>query len=198
MDLIAEDLLLLLIDEESGRPLVDSTKMTSSLAGALVIELALDGVIVPEDPDASGGNSKIFAVGAEPADPLLQLTWESCSDKPRRTATVIQKLDSKVKEPLLERIAAKGWVREERSKVLGMFTRTSWPEADGRHEAELRNGLSVALLQGGRPDARIAALASLLLAAEAVPGHRQKDAEDQSHRTQRWGLGRGGGAEGDR
>ncbi len=100
---------------------------------------------------------------------MLQLTWESCSDEPRRTATVIQKLDSKVKEPLLERITAKGWVREERSKVLSLFTRTSWPEADGPHEAELRNGLSVALLRGGRPDARIAALISLLLAAEALP-----------------------------
>lgn len=169
MNLIAEDLLLLLIDEESGRPLVNSTRMTSSLAGALVMELALDDVIVPEDPDADSGRSKIVAVGAQPADPLLQLTWQSCSDKPRHAAAVIQQLDRKVKEPLLERIAVKGWVREERSKVLGIFARTSWPEVDGRHEAELRNDLGIALLQGGKPDSRIAALISLLLAAEALP-----------------------------
>lgn len=169
MELIAEDLLLLLIDELSGRPLIDSTRMTSSLAGALLLELALTGVVVPEDPTVRTGKSKVVALGQQPADPLLQLAWESCSDKPRRAAAVIQKLDSRVKEPLLDRIAAKGWVREERSKVLGMFTRTHWPEADGRHEAELRNAVGVALLQGGRPDNRIAALISLLLAAEALP-----------------------------
>lgn len=169
MDLIAEDLLLLLIDEHSGRPLVDSTRTTHALAGALVLELAVMGLLVPEDPAARLGKSKIMAVERPPADPLLDLAWQAFSDKPRRPASVLQKLDSKVKDPLLERIADKGWVHPERTKVLGMFTRTSWPEVDGRHEAELRNNLGIVLLQGGNPDIRIAALVSLLLAADALP-----------------------------
>lgn len=169
MDLIGEDLLLLLIDEHSGRPLVDSTRTTHALAGALLLELAVMGLLVPEDPAARRGKSKIIAVGSPPADALLDLAWQAFSDKPRRPASVLQKLDSKVKDPLLERIADKGWVRPERTKVLGMFTRTSWPEVDGRHEAELRNNLGIVLLQGGIPDVRIAALVSLLLAADALP-----------------------------
>jgi hypothetical protein len=169
MDLIAEDLLLLLLDEHSGRPLVDSTRVTHSLAGALVLELATMGLLVPEYPAARQGRSKITAVGTPPADPLLDLAWRAFADKPRRAASVLQKLDSKVKDPLLERIADKGWVRPERTKVLGMFPRTSWPEVDGRHEAELRNNLGIVLLQGGNPDPRTGALVSLLLAAQALP-----------------------------
>lgn len=169
MDLIAEDLLLLLLDEASGKPLVDATRTTHSLAGALVLELAMMGLLIPEDPKARKGKSKITATGRPPTDPLLDLAWNGFADKPRRAAAVIQKLDSKVTDPLLQRIAEKGWVREERTKILGMFTRTSWPEVDGRHEAELRNNLGIVLSQGGRPDGRTGALVSLLLAAEALP-----------------------------
>ena len=169
MDLIAEDLLLLLIDEHSGRPLVDSTRVTHSLAGALVLELATMGLLVPEDPQVRQGRSKITAVGTPPTDPLLELVWRAFADKPRRAASVLQKLASKVKDTLLERIADKGWVRPERTKVLGMFPRTSWPEVDGRYEAELRNNLGIVLLQGRNPDPRTGALISLLLAAQALP-----------------------------
>lgn len=169
MDLLAEDLLLLLVDEHSGRPLVDSTRTTHALAGALVLELAVMGLLVPDDPAARRGRSKIVAVGQPPGDPLLDLAWQAFSDKPRRAASVLQRLHSKVTDPLLQRIADKGWVRPARTKVLGMFTRTSWPEVDGRHEAQLRNNLAIVLLQGGTPDVRVAALISLLLAADALP-----------------------------
>lgn len=171
MDLIAEDLTLLLLDDDSGRPLVDSTKLTHSLAGALLLELALAGSVVPEGPaeKSAKGTGKIVAAGPQPTDPLLALAWEACADKPRRAAAVIQKIDSKVKEPLLERIAGKGWIQVERRKVLGIFPSRSFPETDGRHEAELRSALDAVLLRDQDPDARTAALVSLLAAAEALP-----------------------------
>lgn len=171
MDLIAEDLTLLLLDDDSGRPLVDSTKLTHSLAGALLLELALAGSVVPEGPaeKSAKGTGKIVAAGPQPTDPLLALAWEACADKPRRAAAVIQKIDSKVKEPLLERIAGKGWIQVERRKVLGIFPSRSFPETDGRHEAELRSALDAVLLRDQDPDARTAALVSLLAAVEALP-----------------------------
>lgn len=171
MDLIAEDLTLLLLDDDSGRPLVDSTKLAHSLAGALLLELALAGSVVPAGPaeKSAKGTGKIVAAGPQPTDPLLALAWEACADKPRRAAAVIQKIDSKVKEPLLERIAGKGWIQVERRKVLGIFPSRSFPETDGRHEAELRSALDAVLLRDQDPDARTAALVSLLAAVEALP-----------------------------
>ncbi|WP_206035927.1 GPP34 family phosphoprotein, partial [Prescottella equi] len=47
--LIAEDLLLLLLDDESGDPLVDGTRLPRVLAGAVLLELALDGYVTPAD-----------------------------------------------------------------------------------------------------------------------------------------------------
>lgn len=170
MDLIAEDLLLLLLDDDSGRPCVDSTKLTHALAGSLLLELALAGSVLPEGPveKTEKGVGKIVAAGPQPADPLLALAWEACADKPRRAAAVVQKIDSQVREPLLERIAAKGWIRIEHRKVLGLFPSRSFPETDGRHEAELRTTVDAVLTRAHRPDPRTAALISLLTAAEAL------------------------------
>ncbi|WP_029138858.1 GOLPH3/VPS74 family protein [Nakamurella lactea] len=169
MDLLAEDMLLLLLEERSGRPLVDATQLNAALAGALVLELAMAGAIVPDGPARSGG-PKISAVGGRPTDPTLAVAWDACADRPRRAGEVIKKIAGKVRQPLLERIADKGWVSKEQTKVLGVFTRTSWPEIDGRHEADLRNRLQFALLQNARPDSpHTAALISLLAACQALP-----------------------------
>lgn len=169
MDLLAEDVLLLLLEERSGRPLVDATQLNAALAGALVLDLAIAGQIVPETPARFGG-PRIGATGARPADPTLALAWDACADRPRKASDVIKKIDSKVRQPLLDRIADKGWVGKEQTKVLGLFTRTSWPERDGRHESDLRNRLQLALLQNARPDSpHTAALISLLAACQALP-----------------------------
>lgn len=169
MDLIAEDLLLLMLDEEKGRPTVDGTKFTHTLAGALLVELSLLGLVESDSPPdkQAKGKGRIHAVGAAPADPVLALAWNAFSDKPRGASAVIQAIDSKVKGPLLERLVAKGWVREERSKVLGIFPSTKFPEADPRHEAELRSRIA-GVLDGTDPDPRSAVLISLLFAADAL------------------------------
>lgn len=172
MDLLAEDLLLLMLDEEKGRPTV-TTGFTPALAGALLVELSAMG-LVESDADAerlATGKGKIRAVGAPPADPVLALAWDAFDDRPRAATTVLQTLSSKVKAPLLERLVAKGRLREERSKVLGLFPVTRFPEADPRHEQQLRSGIT-AVLQGPAPgpqvDPRSAMLVSLLSAADAL------------------------------
>jgi Golgi phosphoprotein 3 (GPP34) len=47
MTLLAEDVLLLLLDDASGKPIVDGTKLDRVLAGALLLELALAGRVTP-------------------------------------------------------------------------------------------------------------------------------------------------------
>ncbi|WP_353648511.1 GPP34 family phosphoprotein [Nakamurella sp. A5-74] len=169
MDLIAEDLMLLMLDEEEGRPTVGGPQFTHSLAGALLVELSLQGLVESDSPPEkqAKGKGKIHAIGAALADPILALAWNAFSDKPRGASAVIQAIDSKIKEPLLERLVAKGWVREERSKILGIFPSTKFPEADPRHEAELR-GRIAGVLDGTDPDPRSAVLISLLSAADGL------------------------------
>ena len=45
MTLIAEDVFLLLVDDTEGKPSVDSTKFPRVLAGALILELAMNGAV---------------------------------------------------------------------------------------------------------------------------------------------------------
>lgn len=169
MDLIAEDLMLLMLDEQKGRPTVGGPQFTHSLAGALLVELSLQGLVESDSPPEkqARGKGKIHAIGAVPEDPILAIAWNAFSDKPRGASAVIQAIDSKVKDPLLERLVAKGWVREERTKVLGLFPSTTFPEADSRHESELRSRIA-GVLAGTDPDPRSAVLISLLSAADGL------------------------------
>ena len=61
-----------------------------------------------------------------------------------------------------------GVLREERSKVLGIFNRSRDLEADARAGAGGRARLHAALVEGGELDARTASLASLVSATELV------------------------------
>ena len=72
MTLIAEDLLLLLLDDESGNPSADSTKLPRVLAGALVVELALGGSLRITGPGEQTKKDHVVVAGDPPADPLLR------------------------------------------------------------------------------------------------------------------------------
>ncbi len=54
MALLAEDLLLLALDDDSGKALVDSITLPRALAGAVLLELALDNVVLLDEEGARG------------------------------------------------------------------------------------------------------------------------------------------------
>ncbi|MGL4175509.1 MAG: GOLPH3/VPS74 family protein, partial [Dermatophilaceae bacterium] len=72
------------------------------------------------------------------------------------------------KDTTYEMLAAKGLVRREDGRVLGLFPTTRWPAADARAEAEVRAELRAALVDGAEPTTRAVALASLLLALDQL------------------------------
>lgn len=70
MTLIAEDLLLLLLDDRSGKPATSSLEV--ALGGALLVELALDErVEVPEKPSVWSSAKVRPVTGGGPLDPIL-------------------------------------------------------------------------------------------------------------------------------
>lgn len=60
--LVAEELLLLLLDDETGRPTLDRTTLSFGLAGAVLAELALQGAVVV--CDGSGNRGRLVAKDA--------------------------------------------------------------------------------------------------------------------------------------
>lgn len=169
--LIAEDLLLLLTDDVTGRPQADSVKLPHALAGAVLLELAMAGKV-----DVAGDSARVKAgrlvvtdaspTGDEILDEALATIREREGKKPQ---AVLSKLHKGLRDKLYERLAERGILRGERDKVLGLFPRTSWPAGDVLHEQQVRAAISATLGGDGREiEARIGALISLLSAIDAV------------------------------
>ncbi|MDH6280887.1 GOLPH3/VPS74 family protein [Prescottella agglutinans] len=169
--LIAEDLLLLLLDDESGGPVVDGTRLPRVLAGAVLIELALDGYVTPaqDGEDVKKGRLAVRQE-ATPGDPILARAVEVIreSRRPMKPETAIEKLDTEMREAVFERVIDRGWVRESRRKILGIFPSKTWPAVDESHERGVRRDLEQVLVEGLDPNPRTAALISLLSAVDAV------------------------------
>ncbi|MFE3289687.1 GPP34 family phosphoprotein [Rhodococcus sp. NPDC059234] len=170
MTLLAEDLLLLLLDDDTGKPVVDGATLPRVLAGAVLLDLALDGVV---EPAGAGGEVKkgrlVLRDRAVPTDPILaHAVSQLRGSKPMKPERAIEKLDKGLREAVLGRIVERGWVHQSKGKLLGIFPVKTWPAMDASHEQAVREGLRAVLLDGVAPESRTAALISLLSAVDAA------------------------------
>ena len=165
MTLIAEDLLLLLLDDESGK--VQTQQVQLVLGGAILIQLAVEGMVEVVESGSVWRPAKVHPVeGARPADPLLEAAWQTVREKERSAQGLVEKLGKGLSDTLCERLVDRGILERREEKVLGLFPRTCWPAVDTSHEEDLRRALAVVLVDDGRPDARTGALVALLYAVD--------------------------------
>lgn len=164
--LIAEDLLLLLLDDEKGT-LTGSAYPQTALGGAVLIELALGGAATVEEKKGLWRSSTVHAMpGARPEDEVLQAAYDLVAEKERGAQDLVARLGKGLQPHLSERLAARGILERRESRVLGLIPRTRWPAADMSREDEVRRQLTTALVQGVQPDERTAALIALLSALD--------------------------------
>ena len=160
--LIAEDVLLLLLDDEKGT-LAHADKVRPLLGGAVLIELALAERIEVAEKTSMWGTAKVALLDRPPLDdPLLKRAMDSIGEKPRSAQDLVNRIGKGAKEELLERLQRRGLVKPVSGRILGLFPRTTWPAADRTHEAAVRSLLQGALVQGLTPDERTSALIALL------------------------------------
>lgn len=162
--LIAEDLLLLLLDDDSGK-LTGTTFLDTGIGGALLVELALGGAVEVVKGEGMWARSKVHPVpGVTPDDPVLVEAMALVSEKERTAQDLVARLGKKRRDPLLERLEGKGILQRHEDKVMGLFPRKRWPAVDSSHEADVRRRLGDALVRGVQPEERTAALVALLSA----------------------------------
>ena len=168
--LIAEDLLLLLTDDRSGKLLVASNQVDIALGGALLIELALEQRVDVAREDGVVRKGRLLLQDASPtSDPLLnEALGQIAAKQGRKAKNVAPALGKGVRARLHARLAERGMVHEETAKILGVFPSHRWPSSDGGREDSVRALLANALRAGSTDDARIAGLVSLLHALKAV------------------------------
>ncbi len=165
MTLIAEDLLLLLLDDRTGKPATSYLEM--ALGGALLAELALAGAVELSGKTSLWRSAKVQR-GARRTleDPVLASALTTVVEKERSAQALVTKFSKGLTPILAERLAERGFLQRRDVKVLGLFPRTRWPARDNSREQSLRRALTVVLVDGGRPDSRTAALVALLYAAD--------------------------------
>jgi len=165
MTLLAEDLLLLLLDDETGA-LAASTYVPTALGGALLAELALEGRAEVGEKTSIWSQAKVRALAGPPDDPVLARAHEQVAEKERAAWDLVNRLGKGVKEVLLDRLAERGVLERAEDKVLGLFPRTRWPATDSAHEDDVRRELTAVLVAGETPEPRTATLVSLLSAID--------------------------------
>lgn len=168
--LLAEDLLLLLTEDDTGKLAAPSTEVDVALGGALLVELTLmqrvdvagsdervrEGRLVVRDPDPTGDGL---------LDEALTIVGQREGKKPQ---SVVTRLGKRARVRLYERLVAGGVLRAEEDRILGIFPAHRWPSKDAAHESSVRARLVRALRDGATAEARTGALISLLLALKAV------------------------------
>ncbi len=164
--LVAEDLLLLLLDDEKGA-VTSAVPVPTLLGGALLVELAMGEHAVVEKT-STWRSAKVKPVpGREPpADPVLADALTTIAEKERAASTLVDRLGRGLRDVLADRLVERGLLERREDKVLGLFRRTRWPAADRAHEDDVRRRLHAALVEGAEPDDRTAALAALLHAVD--------------------------------
>jgi len=168
--LLAEDLLLLVTDDASGRLSAPAEQVDAGLGGANLVELTLRNKVDLTGEQDPGRRGRIIVRDRSPAgDAVLDAALEILiARQGKRPSTLIKPLSKNLRRTLYQRLADRGVVRAERGRVLGLFPVRRWPAEDASDEAEVRRLMTQALVQQEAPDPRTAALIALAHAVGCV------------------------------
>jgi hypothetical protein len=166
--LLAEDLLLLVTDDASGRLSAPGAQIDAGLGGANLVELTFLGKVDVSGEQDQGRRGRIIVRDpSPPGDDVLDAALQILTERQgRKPSAVIGPLGKNLRPVLYQRLADSGVLRAERGRTLGIFPRHTWPAQDSGHEAEVRQHVTQALIQQTAPDQRTAALIALLHAVK--------------------------------
>jgi hypothetical protein len=161
--LIAEDLLLLVTDDESGRA-KSSTPVDLGLAGALLADLALLQRVGIADDGKQVKKGRLVVRDASPTgDALLDGALDRLGRYVgKRPDKAVGGLTKETRRALYLRLTARGLVRQHESKLFGITLRRTWPAQERSHEQLLRANLALCVGSGRTPNERDAALLAIL------------------------------------
>ncbi|MGY4103876.1 GOLPH3/VPS74 family protein [Nocardia sp. R16R-3T] len=169
MSPLADDLAWLLLDDETGQPLVDKISMSRALAGAVLIDLISTALVRATGP---GDRVELLIREHDPdpsaADPIITHAAKSLR-RPHTPKQAIQKLAPRLHRTILDRLCETGRVHRQSARILGFIPITVWPTIDHTTKTRLRQPLQRVVLDAQHPDHHTLALISLLHVVGALP-----------------------------
>lgn len=161
---LAEELLLLAYDDESGKATGSRIGLDLGMTAAVLIELTLagrigclGGTIVVTDPTPTG-----YRIDDE-------VLTRMAAETPHTPSSWVQRLRHGLRGRVLADLVARGIVRDVDETALGFIHVHRYPVADPTVEREVRQRLTAVLTGQQKPDERTAALAAVLAAARIEP-----------------------------
>jgi len=166
---IAEDLLLLLLDNSAARPALDDATRHRLLAAAVLLDLAYTCRIRPAEPsDAVSADRLMVLTGPPPAEPALRWALAILARKPLSIGIALHKLGKQVETVLFDQLEQTGLVVTTRLHTGGIRRRYAWTLTDRTRPARDRAAVLAALTSTGTPSAPVAAVITLLTGAGAL------------------------------
>lgn len=161
---IAEDLLLLLLDNSAAQPRLDRARREPMLAAALILDLAYDCRVrpaLPEDPVPAG--ELLALAGPTPVDPAVRPAMATLSQAPITPTAAIARLRKHAEDDVLDQLLRTGQIHQVGLSTHRLRRNTyAWP-VKNRNRVDTRRGAVWTALSGhGRTDSTTAAIISLL------------------------------------
>jgi hypothetical protein len=164
---LAEELLLLAYDDQTGKATGSRIGLDLGMAAAVLVDLALAGRL------AYVAGNLVVADPAPTGDPIAdRILAKVAADEPHTPAQWVQRLRHRLRQHVLEDLIARGVVRDVDETQMGAIHVHRYPTTDPAFEAEIRKRLAEALISDEVPDERTAALCTLLVAARMEPALR--------------------------
>jgi hypothetical protein len=167
---IAEDLLLLLLDNAAAQPGLEPPRLQRLLAAAVLLDLAYDCRIRPALPQEPVPADRLVALaGPPPLDPVVRPALALLYEAPITASAAITKLSKRTEDGVLDQLLRAGQLHQVALSE-HRFRRNSyaWPLASRARVDRARSALLAALFDGHRPDPPTAAIVSLLHAVDGL------------------------------
>ncbi|CAJ1580420.1 GOLPH3/VPS74 family protein [[Mycobacterium] wendilense] len=163
MPAIAEELLLLLLDNASAQPALDPSRRRRVLAGAVLLDLAYQWRLRPAAPGEPVPEGRLIAlVGPDDGDPTSGWAWQRLARKPRTAKSAVAKLQRDVETRLLDQLEYAGLLRRTPLYTKRFRRDYAWLLTDRNRAARVRSQLLRVLITGTEPAPATAAVITLL------------------------------------
>jgi len=161
---IAEDLLLLLLDNPSAQAQLDRARLTRILAAALILDVAHDCRVrpsLPSDPIPPG--LLVALAGPLPMDPAVRQTLAVLTQGPITPAAAITKLRKHAEDDVLDQLLRTGQIHQVGLSTYRLRRNTyAWPVKNRDRVDAIREAVQSVLLRRSRSDAVTTAIIGLL------------------------------------
>ena len=161
---IAEDLLLLLLDNPEERPPLDRAPLGRVLAAGLILDLAFDCRVRPalSDEPLPAGHLVALA-GPVPADPAVRPAWTLLQQQPITPADAIAAIRKHSEDDILDQLLRTGQIHQIQLTAHRLRrNHYRWPIKNRGRVAVARSELLAILFEQRRPNPAMAAVTCLL------------------------------------